>query len=122
MKKCIHKDKLILCNFQKMYQKAKAGPAVQKDPQQKGPQEDEGEGTYPEQNEEEGGGGLKEGLQQNDQEGPQSDEGEEEEGGCGPESLQQRNQEGLQADEGGWVSAEGPRLRRRRAMNYSHYF
>ena len=112
MKKCIHKDKLMLCNFQKMYQKTKAGPAVQEDPQQRdqeGPKEDEGGGTYPEHNEEEGGIGLKEGLQHSDQEGPDADDGEEEVGGDGTE--------GLQADEGGGVSAEGPRLRRRKAIH-----
>ena len=123
MKKCIHKDKLMLCNFQKMYEKTnqrvqQAGLVdVQEGSQQRdqeGLQEDEGGG--------EGGGHVQEGLQQSDQEAPQTDEAEEEGGGGEPEGAHQRDQEGLQADEGGGANGEGPRLRRRKALNYSQYF
>ena len=64
-----------------------------------------------------GVGGVQEGLQQSDQEAPQTDEAEEEGGRGVPQGVHQRNQEGLQADEGGGANVDGPRLRRRKAMN-----
>ena len=112
--------KLMLCNFQKMYEKT--NQRVQQSglvDVQEGSQQRDQEGLQADEGGGEEGGGVQEGLQQSDQEAPQTDEAEEEEGGGVPEGVQQGDQEGLQADEGGGANGEGPRLRRRKALNYS---